>query len=193
MTAFADYLDLRTAVIEQVARPDITDVFYRLTKLAEARFNREFRLRDQITSTTVSVSGGTAALPSDVQEIIGLYDPGTGCEYTQRPIQQVQGTNFTFYAVDGSDIIARDGDKTLQYYATIPTITDSMTDTNWLLTKYPEVYLYGVSVEAAKHIRDLEALQVLTQFRDDAMSDARMADDDARYARARVRLPGVTP
>lgn len=193
MTAFTDYLDLRTAVVEQVSNPDIVDAFDRLTKLAEARFNRELRLRDQVTSTTVTVASGVAALPADCQEIIGLYDPGNGCEYVQQPLQQVQGTIYTYYAVDGTNIIAKDGDKTLQYYASIPTITDSMTGTNWLLTKYPEVYLYGVSTEAAKHIRDAEAAGILGRFRDQAIGEARMADDKARYSRTRVRVQGVTP
>ena len=45
MTAFTDFLDLQTAVIEQVARPDIADVMPRLVKLAEAGINRRLRCR----------------------------------------------------------------------------------------------------------------------------------------------------
>ena len=61
--AFDDFLDLRTGVFEQIGRSDIADVFPRLTKLAEARLNRELRCREQITEATLTFSGGVASLP----------------------------------------------------------------------------------------------------------------------------------
>lgn len=190
--AFADYLDLRTAVIETVRDDSITDVFDRLTKLAEARFNRELRCRDQITTTTIAVSGGTGSLPADFREMIGVYD-GNGHEFAAQPSQAVRPTNYSFYAIEGGNLVADDRTYTVQYYAAIPTLTTSPTTTNWLLTKYPEVYLYGVSVEAAKHLRDTEAGPILAAMRDEAIRDARADDVRQRYSRMRVRVGGVTP
>lgn len=187
--AFTDYLDLRTAVLEVVGRTDITDIFDRLTLLAESRFNRKLRCGDQITDATVTVSGGTGTLPSDYRQMIGVYD-GQGCEYVQQPIQAVQITQNSFYAVSGSNLIAPDREYSIQYYAAIPTLTTSATTTNWLLSKYPDVYLYGVASEAAKNKRDSEILGALEQYRNEAIDDANEDDDAQRYSRARVRLQG---
>ncbi|MGB7243553.1 MAG: hypothetical protein WBC93_15895 [Sulfitobacter sp.] len=187
--AFTDYLDLRTAVLEAVGRTDISDVFDRLTLLAESRFNRELRCRDQITNTTITVSGGSGALPADYREMIGVYTPN-GCEYVEQPLQAAQATGNHYYAVSGSTIIATDQDYAAQYYASIPTLTTSLTTSNWLLQKYPEVYLHGVSAEAAKHIRDAEAVPILEQYRNAAIFEAQADDHRQRYSRTRVRLTG---
>lgn len=192
MTAFADYLDLRTAVIETVRDDSITDVFDRLTKLAESRLNRVLRCRDQITTTTVVVSGGTGALPADFQELIGVYD-SNGYEYVAQPSQAVRVDNDSFYTIEGSNLVADDRTYTIQYYAALSTLTASATTSNWLLQKYPEVYLYSVAVEAAKYLRDTEAGPILAQMRDEAIRDARADDERQRYSRMRVRVGGVTP
>ena len=39
----------------------------------------------------------------------------------------------------------------LHYYQKIPTLIGSDTNTNWLLTEYPNAYLFGLMVEAAGH------------------------------------------
>jgi hypothetical protein len=195
MTAFADYLDLRTAVLEDVGRPDLADVFDRLTRLAEARFNRELRMVDQITDTTVTFASGEAALPSDYAAAIGLYD-GMGREYIMQPSQPVKVQGQTgYFSIEGSSMIAPNlaGDLVFQYYAKIPTLTDGMTTSNWLLQKYPALYLYGVGFEAAKHIRDAELAASTKGLFDMELADARGDDRGARYSRARVRVQGVTP
>jgi hypothetical protein len=81
----------------------------------------------------------------------------------------------------------------LIYYAKVPTITDSLTDTNWLLEKHPGVYLYGVGLEAAKYLRDAETAQATMPFLDMEIDAANGQDAQERYGRVRVRVAGVTP
>jgi hypothetical protein len=88
MTAFADFIDLQTAVVEHVRNPSIADVFPRLVKLAEVGFNRRLRCREQISTATVTISGGAGVLPADMAEIIGVYD-AAGMEYIAQPLQAV--------------------------------------------------------------------------------------------------------
>lgn len=193
--AFSDFLDLRTAVLEQVGRTDIADVFPRLTLLAEAYMSRKMEMLDQITTVTVTFSGGVAPLPNDFSQVIGLFDTA-GCEYVQQPTQIVKREHTTgFYAIEPSGLVSKhsDGDLTLQYYAKIPTITAAPTDSNWLLQRYPSLYLYAVAYEAAKYMRDRDLAADMRALRDDEMRDAMADDSDARYARARVRVAGVTP
>jgi len=195
MSVFADYLDLRTAVLEDVGRPDMADVFDRLTGLAETRLNRDLRMVEQITDTTVVFTAGAAALPSDYAAAIGLYD-GMGREYVMQPSQPVKVQGQTgYFSVEGSNLIAPGlaGELVFQYYAKIPTLTASMATTNWILQKYPALYLYAVGFEAAKHIRDAELAASSKGLYDMELADARGDDRGARYSRARVRVQGVTP
>jgi len=194
MTAFADFIDLQTAVVEHVRNPSIADVFPRLVKLAEVGFNRRLRCREQISTATVTISGGAGILPADMAEIIGVYD-AAGVEYIAQPLQAVkvsQGRGY--YAISGGNIVTRnDEDLTVEYYANVPTITDSLTDSNWLLQKHPGLYLYGVGVEAAKYLRDVETAQATSALLDMEYTAAAAQDEQGRYSRARVRIAGVTP
>lgn len=196
MTAFADFLDLQTAVIEQVGTADIADVMPRLVKMAEAGFNNRLRCREQISSTTVTISSGSASLPADFLEAIGLYDDN-GFEYVQQPPQnnRIAAKHRHFYAIGASTLTTSgpDGDKTLEYYAKIPSATDSVTDSNWLLQKHPAAYLYAVSAEAAKHVRNVELAQQMMALSDMELRTVEAQDARERYSRARVRVTGVTP
>lgn len=196
MTAFVDFLDLRTAVVEQSGDERIADVFPRLVKLCEAYLNHTLRCREQVSEATLSFSSGSAALPSDFAAPIGLYD-NSGFEYVQQPLQNVRASSGTgiYYAVGASTITmtAADSDRTLQYYAKVPTITDSMNDSNWLLQKYPAIYLYGVGYEAEKWRKDVDSALATKRLLDIEINSANAADADERYGRARVRVTGVTP
>ena len=194
MTAFADHLDLRTAVLEMVGRTDIVDVFPRLLKLAEAYLNRQLRLRDQIASANLTVATRIAPLPADFLEVIALYD-STQVELIAQPLHALEDVcpARTFYAIDGTNIRATDGEVKLDYYARIPTIADAITDSNWLLQKYPSVYLYAVGLEAVKYIRDIEAIPGMKRMVEDELGEAFADDERARYSGARVRVGGVTP
>lgn len=192
--AFSDFLDLRTAVVEFTGNPDIAEIFPRLVKLAEVEFNRRIRAREQIESTTLTVSSGSASLPADYQEAIGLMT-SAGEEYVAMPSPAYHrlSRKTGFYTIEGSSLYASDAEYTFRYYKTIPTITDSMTDDNWLLSKHPNLYLYAVAFEAARNMRDLEMANTAFAFREQEFSQVAAQDDSERFARARVRVGGVTP
>jgi hypothetical protein len=192
--AFADYLDLQTAVVEQVANPAIADVMPRLVQLAEARLNRDLRTREMMAQATLTIASGTAALPADFIDAIGLFD-AQGREYVQQPVHALKEVHdMGFYAISGASLLCRaDGDKVLDYYAKIPTLTASMTATNWLLARYPGLYLYAVSTEAAKYLRNVDEAQAMRALYDMELSEAKAGDAASRYSRARVTIQGVTP
>lgn len=192
--ALSDFLDLRTAVIEQIGNADITDVFPRLVKFAENDFNRRLRCREQITDTTLTVSSGSAAIPADLMEIIDL-STSAGVEQVQLSPQKYEKANpkTGFFTVMASTILAADATYDFRYYAKVPTITDSMTDTNWLLAKHPELYLYAVAEKAAKHIGNVELAQMSGSLAETEYNMVAGQDYAERYARARVRVAGVTP
>lgn len=194
MTVFADFLDLRTAVVEQIGNADITDVFPRLVRMAENDFNRRLRCREQITDTTLTVSSGVAAVPAGLVEIIDL-STAAGAELVQvsRATYEKLTSKTGFFSMDGTNILAADAGYGFRYYASIPTITDSTTDTNWLLAKAPELYLYAVAEKAAKYLSNVELATATGSLAETEYQAVLGQDAAERYARARVRVAGVTP
>lgn len=196
MSVFADLLDLQTAVVELVGDNRVVEVMPRLVKMSEIAFNRRLRCRDQITSMTVTIASGSVAVPDGFLEAIGLYD-ANGYEYVQQPTQnsRISTVHRNFYAINGSNIITAgaDGDRTLEYYAEIPTISAALDDTSWLLAKHPSLYLYGVGFEAAKHLRDAGLASEIKGLLEMEFRDIEAQDARERYSRARVRVAGVTP
>lgn len=194
MTAFADILDLRTAVVEHVRRSDFVDVFPRLVTLAEVGFNRRLRCHDQVTSEPVVIASGAGSLSCGLLEIIGVYD-GAGAEYVAQPLQALQQTQRAgYYAVAGNEILTKnDATLTVQYYAAIPSLAGATATTNWLLRKAPALYLYGVAVEAGKYLRDVDVVQATMPFLEKEYQAIAAFDAGQRFARARVRVAGCTP
>ena len=194
MSVFADYLDLQTAVIEHVANADIADVMPRLVKMAETTFNNRLRCREMMDSATLTVMNGSASLPVDYLESIGLFD-GAGREFIQQPVHMIkEGRDNGFYAItDGFLLVNSDGARRLDYYAALPSLTLSMTANNWLLLRHPSLYLYAVGYEAAKYLRDLELAQATKALLDMEFAEVAAVDASARYSRARIILSGVTP
>ena len=193
MAAFNDYLDLQTAVVEAVKNTAIVDVFPRLTALAEARMSRRLRCGDQMRDTTLTVASGTANLPGDFAEAIGLYD-AAGYELVQQPTSATRITDSRgFYSIYGDTLRTQNGTYVLAYYAVIPTITGAPIADNWLLLKYPGLYLYEVAYEAAKYLMDVEQAKSYQQLAAQEYTEAQAFDASQRYSRARVRVQGVTP
>ena len=190
MAAFDDLLDLRTAVIEQVGRPDLADVFPRLVAMAESRLNRTLRMREQVSNAIITFAEGYGSLPDDFGEMIGLF-AANGYEYVQQSPQHMDGY---VYSIQGNQLVSPriSGDIAATYYATIPAL-EAMDDSNWLLERYPDIYLYSVAFEAAKHARDKELAGDMRGLMEEAISTAKADDDTARYSRARVRVAGCTP
>ena len=192
MSAFADHLDLRTAVVEQVGSADIAEVFPRLLALAETKLNRQLRLRDQITDTPVTVTEGKIWIPPDWLETIGLYD-ANGCEFIMQSPQRTAGGG-SYYSVGQRDIVTgATGVASMAYYASIPTLAGSISATNWLLQSHPHIYLYAAGFEAAKWMRDRELASDMAGLLTDELNEVRADDERARYSRARVRVKGPTP
>jgi hypothetical protein len=189
---FTDYLDLRTAVIDQVGNPErVAPAFPTIIKLAEAKLNRTLRTRHQITERPVTIEDGSGWLPSDLIEVIGIYD-GTGRELIGGTLRDREAGMANF-VLKSSQIYAPDGEYTVQYYAAIDSLANDNQMTNWLLESAPDVYFWTACESAAKWTKDIEGAVAYAKLSDDAIADFRGFDETERYSRARVRVSGVNP
>lgn len=189
---FADYLDLRTGVLDRVGNSDkLTPVFDQITKLAEVRLNRDLRTSDQITSSAFTISSGVGSLPAGLLKVIGIYDSSGRGIIAGSEAQREAGQ--TVFSVVGSQIKGPDGTYTLTYYAALDSLTDDLEGTNWLLEKAPDVYLYSVCEEASKWLRDVESAVAYAQMRQTAMNEFLSANGSLRFSDSLLKVRGVTP
>lgn len=137
--------------------------------MVEAEMNRAFRDRKMTARTDAIVDAEYAVVPEDFQGEISLtlddsantkvqfVDPGAFAkrinDYTDTGTPKyctIIGDEFRFLPVP-SDSYTAD----LVYWQGVPALTDG-SDTNWILTKHPDAYLYGCLMHAAAFLKDFD-------------------------------------
>ncbi len=196
MAAIANYGELRMALSDWIGHRNVATVLPRLVQTAESRLNRELRTRYQLTSGTFTFASGTANLPSDFLEMSDVFGLN-GFQYRSGPVSDAQrvGSQYARYSIAGNVITINgySGSRTYNYYAALPTLTTSSATTNWLLTRYPDVYLYAVGLEAAKYLQDDNLAARSQQELNEALRSLRADDERARWANGGVRVASLTP
>lgn len=197
MPVYADQIDLRHAVASHCGDFTLTDQFKPDLLQAEARLNQRLRMRQMITDDTLTFASGEAALPSDFLEMINVYD-AYRCPMRATSIANVQrsGQQYGRYAIDGSNVLiyGLTGDRDITYFAKLPTLSTSDTTTNWLLTQYPDIYLYAVAWQVLIRAKNVELAGATKELLEDAIKSARVDDERSRWANGTVNLGSmVTP
>lgn len=160
------YAELKTAVASWLHRTDLEAKIPDFIRLNEAYLSANVRSRSMETRTdlTCTISDGYVTLPTDMLEMRRLVLNRT--DGTLRPLKYVTPDELvndypwnetgepTVFTVIGNELqLARIPDAAytleLTYVQRIPALSDSNT-TNWLLTAYPNVYLYGTLFQACQ-------------------------------------------
>jgi hypothetical protein len=174
------YTGLKDAVAQWLNRRDLTDQIPGFIAMAHAKFNRELRVRDMQTRAEATTSGEYIAVPADflapysleLSVSPGLYgEPLEFVSEEEAKRRRAEGntTQFRWYTIFGGEFEligapATDVDFKLKYYAKIPALSAS-NETNWLLTKSPDLYLYGACLEAAPYLKNDERLATWATMR----------------------------
>jgi hypothetical protein len=199
------YSELKTAVANWLARSDLTDYIPDFITLFEAVANRRLRVRQMETTTTLTTSSGSVALPSDFQtwRRMGFASGSRTSEveyvtpnylYSAYPTSTADTPKL--WTIVGSNIITRPYDDTasaltLDYYQTITALSDAA-PTNWLLTKWPDVYLFGALAEASGFIKKFDDLAMWGSRREGLFNEIEMADAKVRGPSS-IKIIGATP
>lgn len=196
MPVFNDALDLKTAVADHVGNRSISDVWPRLVQQAETTLNQRLRTLWQVTDATLTFTDGVADLPADFLVMMSVYGQG-GYQMRSgmRADQRRPGVSHSTYSIGDGKIYIRgySGDRDVQYYAKLPTISGALSTTNWLLTEFPDTYLYGVGLQAAKFLKDVDLAQATDQLFGYALQAVKSQDERERWSGGIVRVQGLTP
>lgn len=169
----ANYTDLLAAVADHVHRGDLAGVIPDLVQIAESRINREVISHRMDAEAALTLASGTrtAALPADflilrqlTAEINGYTTILQAGDLYEVPVDvddtvivppeyfRINGLTLLFDAIADQTYTI-----TLLYRAKLAL---AATSTNWLMTEYPEVYLYGAKAEAYRYAEDHEQAQI---------------------------------
>lgn len=191
--ALANYTDLQTAVAEWLAKANLSTRAPDFIRLGESVLNRRVRIRQSMTTGTLTLSAGAAsvALPADFLEEIELNYTDQAEALTRAPFDRIDqnAADSTagrpcYYAItDTSVAFETEADQEytllLRYYKKWDIAADT---TNWLLTNAPDAYLFASLAEAADYQRDYTAYQKYIVRRDDAIFDVLKADSRNKRA-----------
>ena len=206
--AIDSLLTLQSGIADFLNRDDLTAVIPTFIDMAEGQINRDVRHWKMETTAQLSVADDFALLPTDWLETknaqyypdINNFTKFHPLEYlsqnalderkmnSENIIGEPQYYTFSVNAGTGQYILfpqpkARGDDKVvLSYLQKL-----NLESTNWLLTDYPDVYLYGSLIHAAIYLKDDERLALFTQMYNAAVQRVNASSIESEYKHDRLR------
>lgn len=158
------YDELQANIVSELyGRTDKTTEIQDAIRMTEAHCNSRLKCREMDAVSTIPITAGVGTAPTDLQSVHSVamtVTPYTGLAYepievTEQRRPDVGGTPEV-YDIVGEQILTwppTDSTVRFRYRQNIPALTDSNTS-NWLLEKYPHVYVYGSYFQIYKHLKD---------------------------------------
>lgn len=207
--AITNYGELKSAIGDFLNRSDLTSVIPTFIDFAEAEFNRSLRVRQMVSRAEAVIDTRFSAVPADFVEakdlVIVTGTPVTPLKFvTQQEAAQIRSEELTaagkpqYFSVVGGQfemIPTPDSEYSVEmsYFAKIDSLEDDA-DTNWLLTDYPDLYLYTSLMHSAPYLKDDERTVVwanlATKAREELIARDTSASFNGSTPRIRVRSFG---
>lgn len=197
-----NYTELKSAVADFLNRDDLTSVIPTFISLAEAQMQRVIRHHKMMQRSEAEIDTRYFALPSDWAETVRFHvigDRTYRLELTSLDdmlqLRQANGnptgipTHFAHVGEQLEVYPTPSGtfDVELLYFKDIPALSDSNT-TNWLLTDYPDVYLYGALMQSAPYLDDDQRMQVWSTLYGNSVQAINQESKKSRYSGAGMRV-----
>jgi hypothetical protein len=163
-----NYTTLQSAIADYLNRQDLTSQIPMFIQLAESDMNSRLRCREMIKRATAESDEEYVELPADWLEAINMQivDGQSPLRYVtldeadRIKKEQVYNSVHFYSLMDGAiELIPAPADSVeieMVYYAKLPALATN--STNWLLSKAPDVYLYGALSHAATFLMDDQRL-----------------------------------
>jgi hypothetical protein len=171
MSTITNYSSLQSAIADYLNRQDLVAQIPMFIQFCEAELNTVLRCREQIVRAEATSSAEFVQLPADWLEGINLQiiDGASPLRYVTldeadqikkaRRYDAVHAYSLMNGAIELVPAPSDDVEIEMVYYSKIPALSVSNT-TNWLLTKAPDVYLYGALTHAAPFLLDDQRISV---------------------------------
>ena len=208
--ALDNYANLKDAVADWLDRSDLDSRIPDFISLAEARVNRELRIRAMEKRATMVTNAGQRyfALPGGYVQMRNIQlttNPITPLEYiTPEMLDRLYGSDTSgkpkAYTLIGDEIqLAPIPDSTytleMAFYERFTPLGDGITGgtvtTNWLSENAPDVILYGALIEAEPFIKNDERMPLWLNAYKEAINKIQHADARDRHSGSQMRVRTV--
>lgn len=189
--ALANYTDLVTAVQNWSKRTDLSTLIPDFITLAEQEINGALDIRAQDTYSILSTvaSTETVAVPTDIINtralVVNSTTPNVVLQYKspdqlhRDAVYADTGTPRAFTVIGSYFYLTPipDAVYTMECYykGRVPSLT-SGSPTNYLITTYPDIYLFGTLMKLSEYIKDKDGFAWYQQKFTDAMTAANRQD-----------------
>lgn len=192
--AISTYAQLQTAIANWLDQGNLTAVIPDFISLCEAKINRTTRLlqAETIVDLSTSTSSRFVAFPSGMQELLDLSIVIPNANDSQDQLTYVSPDRMTWevtnipqrpeiYTIRDQIELNSYSDQVYTLKAHIRRKWDiASSSTNWLLTNYPDIYLYGSLAEAAPYIKDDARIGIWQSLYAQAVGQANESDSRSR-------------
>jgi len=200
--AISTYSELKASIANFLNRDDLTATIPDFISLAESSINNEIRHWRMETRAETTIDSQFTGIPSDWLATIRFHletDGTTDLRYLSRAEIQAMRANrddstgiprFYGHSAGQFEVMPTpDGpySSILNYYAKVPTLSDSAT-TNWLLTHYPDVYLYGALLHSAPYLKEDQRAQTWAALYTSAVERVNDASSKSTASGSGLRL-----
>lgn len=198
--AIGTYSELLTAVANWLERTDLTARIPEFIALCESRLNRKLDVRTMQSDNAVTgvVSSRLIALPTGFREPVDLWINRTTGRDPLRfvdPSQLVTSTTSgepLYWTVDGTNIaFERPCDQAYSFtLRMLGALGIEASTTNYILTNYPDLYLFGTLCEAGPYLKDNDQLTIWDTRFTTALGEAMSKENRNRsLAQLRTDIP----
>jgi hypothetical protein len=205
MGTITNYSTLQSAIGDYLNRADLTSQIPMFIQFVEADLNTRLRSREMVVRATTTNDEEFVELPPDFLQALNLQIVGgktplryvTLDEADQIKAAQIYTQVIAYTLVDDAIELVPAPANNVQiemvYYQCIPALSSANT-TNWLLSKSPDVYLYGALVHAAPFLMDDQRISTFASFYSQRVEALNLDSDRAVHsgsplvARPRVRF-----
>ncbi len=207
--ALGTYTELKDAVADWLDRSDLTARIPDFIALAEARINRELRIRPMEVRSTMYTTADQQYfnLPGGYIQMRNIQlntNPTTPLEYiTPEMLDRLYGSTTSgkprAYTLIGDEIqLAPIPDSAYQvemaFYEKFTPLGDGSAGTvtsNWLTANAPDVLLYGALMEAEPFIKNDERIPVWLNGYSNAINKLQQQDQRDRHSGSAMRVRNI--
>jgi len=207
--ALGTFTELKDALADWLDRSDLTDRIPDFITLAEARLNRDVRIRPMEVRSSMETTAGQRYfnLPGGYLQMRNIQinsNPITPLEYiTPEMLDRLYGSDTTgkpkAYTLIGDEIQLApipDSDYTVEmaFYEKFTALGDGTSGTvtsNWLTTNAPDVLLYGALLEAEPFIKNDERVNLWINAYNSAITRIQDTDTKDRHSGSAMRIRNI--
>ena len=184
--SITNYSELKTAVGDWLARPELTSPIIDFIAMAESKMNNELRLRSMIATVNINPSqvNKYVSLPTGFLELISFSDD-TGDVLQEVDYEELEDYRYRsgsarpeLYSIgariDFERLAGASHNYPMRYYKRLDIATDS---TNDVLTNHPNIYLHGALLQAEPYVQNDERMVMWKAMYDDAVKEENWRDN----------------